>query len=135
MWIFLRLILFLSYFRYAPERFWDYYPIVNISLPPHKTLPTGVPAVALQNWQVKSWCTDTHDSTMLAYCGPDGEKPLTEAFPLDNTTLPDKAIKSMRQAYFAATSWTDANIGKVLDAFEHNFEWNNTVVVMWGDHG
>jgi len=36
-------------------------------------------------------------------------------------------------------SWTDANIGRVLDAFEKTQfganDWNGTVVVLWGDHG
>ena len=41
----------------------------------------------------------------------------------------------MRQAYFATVSWTDANIGKILDAFEQTPFAADAVVVMWGDHG
>jgi arylsulfatase A-like enzyme len=29
---------------WGPARFWDLYPIENVSLPPNPTLPTGVPA-------------------------------------------------------------------------------------------
>ena len=73
---------------------------------------------------------------MGEYCGPKSPHPLTPTFPLDNTTIVDEGIRIMRQAYYASTSWTDANVGKILDAFEENgFAWNNTVVVFWGDHG
>ena len=41
----------------------------------------------------------------------------------------------MRQAYFATVSWTDANIGKILDAFEATPFMPNTVIAFWGDHG
>ena len=43
--------------------------------------------------------------------------------------------KALRRAYYAAVSFTDYNIGRVLEALEqHGFE-NNTVVSFWGDHG
>jgi arylsulfatase A-like enzyme len=39
--------------------------------------------------------------------------------------------------YFATVSWTDSNIGRVLDAFEAtNFaKGNDYVLAVWGDHG
>jgi arylsulfatase A-like enzyme len=41
-----------------------------------------------------------------------------------------------RQAYFASVSWTDANIGRVLDAFEKTkfANGNDYVLAVWGDH-
>ena len=73
---------------YAPKRFFDLYPDggANASTPrlaPHPTLPTNVPAVAMQNWQVLQWCHGSPD----VKCGP-----LSKAYPLDNTTVaPDAA--------------------------------------------
>ena len=41
----------------------------------------------------------------------------------------------MRQGYYATASWTDSNIGKLIDAFEAHFDWDRAVVAFWGDHG
>jgi arylsulfatase A-like enzyme len=39
------------------------------------------------------------------------------------------------QAYLAATSYADACIGVILDALESSKFADNTIVVLWGDHG
>ena len=39
------------------------------------------------------------------------------------------------QAYLAAVSFVDAQIGRVLDALEASPQRDNTVVVLWSDHG
>ncbi|MFW5693178.1 MAG: sulfatase, partial [Thermoguttaceae bacterium] len=41
----------------------------------------------------------------------------------------------MRQGYAAATTYVDAQVGRLLDAFEELDLAGNTVVVVWGDHG
>lgn len=43
--------------------------------------------------------------------------------------------KQLRHAYAAATSYVDAQVGKVLEAFEELGMAENTIVVIWGDHG
>ena len=47
---------------------------------------------------------------------------------------PDYA-RLLRHAYAAAASYVDAQIGRVLDAFEELGLAGNTVVVVWSDHG
>src|SRR5690606_10351355 len=37
--------------------------------------------------------------------------------------------------YYAATSYTDAQIGKVLAALDRSGAADRTIVVLWGDHG
>jgi iduronate 2-sulfatase len=41
----------------------------------------------------------------------------------------------VRQAYAAATSYVDAQAGRVLDALQELGLADNTIVVVWGDHG
>ncbi len=40
-----------------------------------------------------------------------------------------------RRAYLACVRYTDRQVGKVLDALEEQGLADNTVVVLWGDHG
>jgi uncharacterized sulfatase len=53
--------------------------------------------------------------------------------PLFGVTV-DQA-RECKQAYYAAISFVDAQIGKVLDAMDRNKLWDSTVVVFWSDHG
>ena len=49
--------------------------------------------------------------------------------------LPDSLSLKLVQGYRAATSYVDAQIGIVLDALEAEGLTDNTVVVLFGDHG
>ena len=43
--------------------------------------------------------------------------------------------KEAVQGYLAAIAYTDMNVGRVLDALEKSEHRDNTIVVLWGDHG
>jgi arylsulfatase A-like enzyme len=47
----------------------------------------------------------------------------------------DGAWEQVHRAYLASISWTDANVGRVLDALEASPWAENTIVVLWSDHG
>ncbi len=47
----------------------------------------------------------------------------------------DKAWTKVRRAYLACISWADFNVGRVLDALAASPYADNTVVVLWSDHG
>lgn len=47
---------------------------------------------------------------------------------------PDR-VRKLRHGYWAATSYADAQVGKVLDALDELGLRENTIVVLWGDHG
>ena len=47
----------------------------------------------------------------------------------------NNAWNAIRRAYLACISWADYNIGRVLDALEESPYANNTIVVLWSDHG
>lgn len=43
--------------------------------------------------------------------------------------------KEAVQAYLAAISYADGQIGRLLDALEKSPDFENTIIVLWGDHG
>jgi arylsulfatase A-like enzyme len=47
----------------------------------------------------------------------------------------DNAWETYRRAYLASTSFTDDNIGLVLDALAKSPYADNTIVMLWSDHG
>ncbi len=94
----------------VPKKYWDLYD--RTSLPPlNPDRPTDAPEIAF------------HQSTEIL--GPP-----------DNQTQPTpEQIAEMRHGYFAAISYMDAQIGKVLSAMEEQGMLEKTVVLFWGDHG
>ncbi len=43
--------------------------------------------------------------------------------------------RNLVRSYLACTSFVDAQIGRLLDALEQSGQADNTIVVVWGDHG
>lgn len=41
----------------------------------------------------------------------------------------------VRKAYLSCIAWADYNVGRILDAVENSPEADNTVVILWSDHG
>ena len=99
----------------APKRYWDLYDREQIGLPPNYAPPKNVNAAI-----------SLHQSNELTshYHWPGGLGKITR----------EEAIRQ-RHAYFACVSYVDAQIGKVLDAYRRLGLEENTIVVLWGDHG
>jgi iduronate 2-sulfatase len=97
----------------APKKYWDLYENVEIPAVVQPAPPAGSPEIA------------RHDSVELrGYT----DQPETGAWTAEQ-------IATLRRGYYAATSFADAQIGRVLDALERTGLAKNTIVVVWGDHG
>ena len=55
--------------------------------------------------------------------------------PADGSVLDDFWSRRVRQAYWAALTYTDVNVGGIVAAAKASGLWQSTVVVLWGDHG
>jgi iduronate 2-sulfatase len=97
----------------APKRYWDLYDRAQIAPPANPQPPAGVPPIAL------------HDAREMLRAFAD--RPAGR--PTDSEAL------ALRHGYYAATSFVDAQIGKVLDELERLDLRKNTIVVFWSDHG
>ena len=49
--------------------------------------------------------------------------------------MPDDLARQVKHAYFACISYVDAQVGKLLGALESIGANQNTIVVVWSDHG
>ena len=60
---------------------------------------------------------------------------ITATAPADNSTLDPYWSRRARQAYWAALSYTDDNIGAVVAAAKAAGLYKDAIVLLWGDHG
>ena len=103
---------------HAPSKYFDLY---NLSLPlaPHQHTPTDVPPIALNNIWTGSGGNEPGPGKGYWASFPDLKAiNVSGAFPHDNSTVPPAEQARIRQAYRAALSFTDRNIGVVLDTAE-----------------
>jgi len=52
-----------------------------------------------------------------------------------NEGLNDSIAKRMVRAYMATTTYSDAQMGRIVDALKQTGEYDNTIIILWGDHG
>ena len=100
----------------APKQYWDLYDPDQFSLPECTDLPKGAPAVA----------------------GKRGGE-IRNYFPVPDKGSPEQISSSLARqlihGYYASTSYVDAQIGKVLAKLNELRLSDQTIVVLWGDHG
>ena len=97
----------------APRAYWDLYRREELDLAGNPFRPRGAPDQAMHNWD-----------ELRAYFDVPAAGP-----------LPEDMARSLVHGYYAATSYTDAQVGRVLDRLDRLGLRDNTVVVLWGDHG
>ena len=104
----------------VPEEFFNLYPEENIELPYNEEPPWDMPYIAWNS-----------EGPLPRY--PDIARLNNSFEPFD--PLPGDVVRALRRAYYAAVSFTDRQIGRVLDELDRLDLRNNTIVVFWGDHG
>jgi len=53
----------------------------------------------------------------------------------DNKFRAGNHWEDVRRAYLSCISWVDYNVGRIIEAVEKSPEADNTVVILWSDHG
>ena len=96
----------------APQAYWDLYERDAFAVP-ERRLPLKAPALAVTNW-----------NELRAYEGIAKEGPLDDAL-----------TRTLRHGYAACVSFADAQVGRVLAELDRSGLRENTIVVLWGDHG
>lgn len=93
----------------VPRKWFDLFPLDSIQLPPVKEDDLAdLPAAG------------------RAFAKPDG----------DHAQIVESGRwKEAVQAYLATIAYLDMNVGRVIDALDKSPNKDNTIVVLWGDHG
>ena len=96
---------------YVPQKWFDLHPVENLEMTPYKKDDLeDVPPIAHQ----------INDLPMM---------PTTE------WAIENNEWANIIQAYLACVSFVDYEVGRVLDALENSQYADNTVIVLWSDHG
>jgi iduronate 2-sulfatase len=98
----------------APNKYYDLYPLEEVSLPLHPDVPEGTPAFTAQTggeWR------QYHNV-------------------VPSPQMPEANVQlEYIRAYLACISYVDAQIGRLLDALAQRGLEENTIVMMMSDHG
>jgi hypothetical protein len=133
----------------APSKFFDLYNIEDISLPLHPKPSLSAPPIAYSHsCQVSSNVTVEEMSKYgIALFDPrqdpNGAKECVDM--VLNTTSGEAvnveinenptSVRLLKRAYYAVISFTDSQLGRILDAVEEFGLANNTIITLIGDHG
>jgi arylsulfatase A-like enzyme len=101
----------------APSKYWDLYEEANIPLSPNPFIPENVNKASLHgSGEFNGYQLGDENASLTG--------PVSDAY-----------ARKLRQAYFACISYVDAQVGKIMDELEELGLDDNTIVVLWGDHG
>jgi len=96
---------------YAPKKYWDLYDRETIAIATNRYTPKNAPRSLTGSGEVHSY----HDRDI---------KYNSKEF-----------HKIARHGYYACVSYADALVGKLLETLDELELRDNTIVVVWGDHG
>ena len=97
----------------APRKYWDMYNFDKIKLPDYMMKPKDAPDECMHNFGELRNYTDVPDQG----------------------SMDKEFMRKLIHGYYACVSYTDAQIGKVLNELDKLGIANNTIVILWGDHG
>ena len=97
----------------APKQFWDMYDEKDINLADNPFRPKGCPDAALHSF-----------GELRHYHGVPPTGPVS-----------DDLAKKLVHGYYDSTTFVDYEIGRLLQALDDLRLRENTIIVLWGDHG
>lgn len=97
----------------APQKYWNLYRDLEIGLPDNYHVPEDAPAESIHS-----------SGELRAYAGIPARGPVSA-----------ETARNLIHGYYACVSYTDALIGQLLDELDRLKITDDTIVVLWGDHG
>ncbi len=94
----------------APKKYWDLYDPASLTLASRTVPPEGCSEYLLSTYK-----------EIFAYAVTD--------------PIPREMERTLVHGYYACVSYVDAQIGKLVSALKDKGMYENTIIVIWGDHG
>ncbi|MBU2997402.1 sulfatase [Cellulophaga baltica] len=114
----------LGYFRphlpfAAPKKYWDLYDREKIPVAENPNMPEGAPLYAMNSmYELRHYDGFSH---------------------INHPTAPNKiskdTIKTLKHGYYASVSYIDALLGDLIQHMKDIGIYENTIIIVWGDHG
>lgn len=98
----------------APKKYWDYYDFAKIECAKNPFKPENAPDEAMHHW---------------------GELRQYFDIPGNGRPLSEEMSRHLIHGYYAATSYVDAQVGKIIAELDAAGVRDNTIIILWGDHG
>lgn len=97
----------------APQKYWNLYDHEKIQLPDNYHVPKDAPKESIHT-----------SGEMRSYAAIPAKGPVS-----------DETARNLIHGYYACVSYTDAQIGKLINELDRLELADSTIVVLWGDHG
>jgi arylsulfatase A-like enzyme len=97
----------------APKKYFDLYDPAKIPLAPNPFYPKDAPPYAIPP-----------GGELRSYSGVPAGWPIKDDF-----------ARKLKHGYYAAVSYVDAQVGRLLDELDQQGLRDNTIIILWGDHG
>ena len=102
----------------APKKYWDLYNRDSIPLANNPNVPKNAPIMAMNS---------TYE--LRVYNGFHHLKHPTE------NIMPEDTARILKHGYYASVSYVDAQFGKLIKHLKDLDIYDNTIIIVWGDHG
>ena len=107
----------------APEKYWDLYKLDEMPLAQFREHAKNSPELAYHN-----------SGELRTYTDIPSLASFTDV-KLNHIGLPVEKQKELIHGYYASVSYVDAQVGKILNALDSLGLTENTIIILWGDHG
>ena len=101
----------------APKKYWDLYDRSKVELAEFQQLSEGTPLFAFHNYGELRAFSDIDDNYDIG------------------DIIDEAKQRELIHGYMACISYIDAQLGKLLDELERKGILDDTLIVLWGDHG
>tara|TARA_R110001599_G_scaffold148473_1_gene332131 strand:- start:3638 stop:5203 length:1566 start_codon:yes stop_codon:yes gene_type:complete len=114
----------LGYFRphlpfTAPKKYWDLYDRDSIPLAPNPNVPENAPGFTMNSMY-----------ELRHYDGFNGI-----GHPESSYRMSEDTARILKQGYYASVSYVDALLGNLISHMKEIGIYENTIIIVWGDHG
>jgi iduronate 2-sulfatase len=114
----------LGYFRphmpfTVPKKYWDMYDPNELPLADNPYHPKGAPVWTMNsNYELRHYDGFNHIGK-----------------PIDGYRMEEDTARMLKHGYYASVSYVDAQFGKLIQHLKDIDIYDNTIIIVWGDHG